>query len=93
MKRSSTILCVPRGWPMHHAAECGRGQAECQSPAVKDKRRCRMHGGTNPGAPVGNRNARKHGARSAKMARLFAFINPDYSPDGLFGGGERSLTL
>ena len=21
------------------------------------------------------------------------FLNPDYSPDGLFGGGERSLTL
>jgi glucans biosynthesis protein len=32
---------------------------------VKDKRRCRMHGGTNPGAPVGNRNARKHGGYSA----------------------------
>lgn len=25
-----------------------------------------MHGGTNPGAPKGNRNAWKHGARSAK---------------------------
>lgn len=24
-----------------------------------------MHGGTNPGAPKGNRNARKHGAYSA----------------------------
>lgn len=24
-----------------------------------------MHGGTNPGAPEGNRNAWKHGARSA----------------------------
>lgn len=40
--------------------------AECQSPAVNGKRRCRMHGGTNPGAPKGNRNARKHGAYSAK---------------------------
>jgi len=38
---------------------------ECQSPAVKGKRRCRMHGGTNPGAPKGNRNAWKHGGRSA----------------------------
>ena len=28
-----------------------------QSPAVKGKRRCRMHGGTNAGAPKGNRNA------------------------------------
>ena len=36
-----------------------------QSLAVKGKRRCRMHGGTNPGAPKGNRNAYKHGGRSA----------------------------
>jgi uncharacterized protein YjcR len=27
--------------------------------------RCRMHGGTNPGAPKGNRNALKHGRYSA----------------------------
>jgi hypothetical protein len=27
---------------------------------------CRMHVGTNPGAPKGNRNAQKHGAYSAK---------------------------
>ena len=32
---------------------------------MKGKRRCRMHGGTNPGAPKGNRNAHKHGGRSA----------------------------
>ncbi|WP_432653824.1 HGGxSTG domain-containing protein [Sphingobium nicotianae] len=39
---------------------------ECQSPAVKGRKRCRMHGGTNPGAPKGNRNAWKHGGRSAE---------------------------
>jgi hypothetical protein len=27
--------------------------------------RCRMHGGTNPGAPKGNRNAFKHGLYTA----------------------------
>lgn len=27
-----------------------------------------MHGGTSPGAPKGNRNAWKHGARSAEAA-------------------------
>jgi len=43
-----------------------RSGTECQSPAVRGKRRCRMHGGTNPGAPKGNRNAWKHGARSSK---------------------------
>ena len=42
-----------------------RSGAECQSPAVKGKRRCRMHGGTNPGPPKANRNARKHGGYSA----------------------------
>lgn len=26
-----------------------------------------MHGGTNPGAPKGNRNAWKHGLRSAEV--------------------------
>jgi hypothetical protein len=28
--------------------------------------RCRMHGGTNPGAPKGNRNAFKHGRYTAE---------------------------
>ena len=27
--------------------------------------RCRMHGGTSPGAPIGNANARKHGLYTA----------------------------
>ncbi|WP_417434350.1 HGGxSTG domain-containing protein [Hoeflea sp.] len=42
---------------------------ECQSPAVKGRRRCLMHGGTNLGAPKGNQNARKHGGYSAKTMR------------------------
>jgi hypothetical protein len=34
----------------------------CHAPAVRGKRRCRMHGGAaESGAPRGNRNARKHG--------------------------------
>jgi uncharacterized protein YjcR len=47
-----------------------------------------MHGGTNPGAPKGNRNAWKHGARSTKaqeatrylkaMARLIAELDADW---------------
>lgn len=36
--------------------------------------RCRMHGGTNPGAPKGNRNAWKHGARSAGAMQAAALI-------------------
>jgi len=38
-----------------------------------------MHGGTNPGAPKGNRNAWKHGAYSGEtqlaLARLKAFAS------------------
>ncbi len=33
-----------------------------------------MHGGTNPGAPIGNRNARKHGGYSAKTNAAVAFV-------------------
>jgi hypothetical protein len=34
----------------------------CRAPAVRGKRRCRMHGGApRSGAPRGNRNARRHG--------------------------------
>ena len=52
-----------------NAPRCGaktRSDAECRSPVVRGKRRCRMHGGTNPGAPKNNRNAWKHGDRSAE---------------------------
>jgi hypothetical protein len=31
--------------------------------------RCRVHGGTNPGAPKGNRNAFKHGRAEAIAGR------------------------
>jgi hypothetical protein len=44
---------------------CGaktRSGAPCKSPAVQGKRRCRMHGGAEgSGAPIGNKNALKHG--------------------------------
>lgn len=33
-----------------------------------------MHGGTNPGAPKGNRNAWKHGGRSAETAAAASYI-------------------
>ncbi|MFZ1775187.1 MAG: hypothetical protein WAT78_14670 [Rhizobiaceae bacterium] len=34
---------------------------------MKGRKRCRMHGGTNPGAPKGNRNAWRHGGRSSEV--------------------------
>ena len=45
-------------------AKTRKGQS-CRTPAMPNGR-CRMHGGTNPGAPKGNRNAWKHGHRSAE---------------------------
>jgi uncharacterized protein YjcR len=51
--------------PMQLSPRCGartRAEAPCQAPAVRGKRRCRMHGGAKAsGAPKGNRNAFKHG--------------------------------
>ncbi|WP_447754275.1 HGGxSTG domain-containing protein [Sphingopyxis fribergensis] len=45
-----------------------RNGKACQSPAVKGKKRCRMHGGAKgSGAQPGNRNAWKHGLRSAAV--------------------------
>jgi uncharacterized protein YjcR len=44
---------------------CGakiRSGGSGRSPAVRGKRRCRMHGGApGSGAPRGNQNARRHG--------------------------------
>jgi hypothetical protein len=44
---------------------CGaktRSGGACRAPAVRGKKRCRMHGGApGSGAPSENRNARKHG--------------------------------
>jgi glucans biosynthesis protein len=59
----------------HLSRRCGaktRNGTECRSPAVRGKRRCRMHGGNSPGAPRCNQNALKHGryTPAAKLERL-----------------------
>jgi hypothetical protein len=50
---------------MRASPRCGakiRSGGSCRSPAVRGRRRCRMHGGApESGAPKGNQNARKHG--------------------------------
>lgn len=57
---------------MQASPRCGaktRSGAPCTAPAVAGKRRCRMHGGApGSGAPLGNKNALKHGdyARETK---------------------------
>jgi uncharacterized protein YjcR len=56
---------APDPAPMLASPRCGaktRTHGSCRSPAVRGKRRCRMHGGAaGSGAPKGNRNARRHG--------------------------------
>ena len=51
--------------PMLSSPRCGartRSGQSCRSPAVRGRKRCRMHGGAKgSGAPRGNRNALKHG--------------------------------
>lgn len=50
--------------PLHlaqNAPRCGaktRKSTPCQAPAVKGRKRCRMHGGASPGAPKGARHGR-----------------------------------
>lgn len=63
----------PEPASLARAPRCGartRGGATCRSPAVQGRARCRMHGGKGGGAPRGNRNAWKHGARSARIADI-----------------------
>ncbi len=54
--------------PLHpFAAALTRSGAPCKSPAMPNGR-CRMHGGTSPGAPSGPANGGwKHGLRSAEV--------------------------
>jgi hypothetical protein len=56
VRNTGAMLASPR---------CGakvRAGGSCRSPAVRGKRRCRMHGGVpKSSAPRRNQNARKHG--------------------------------
>ena len=46
-----------------------RSGSRCQSPAMPN-RRCRMHGGSSPVAPRGNKNALKHGRYTAEAVAI-----------------------
>ncbi len=67
---------------MRSSRRCGaltRAGGLCRAPAVKDKLRCRKHGGAaGVGAPKGNRNARTHGlysgAELAERRRIMDFV-------------------
>jgi glucans biosynthesis protein len=55
----------------HYLARTRSGKWR-QAPAIRSAKRCRMHGGKGSGAPKGNGNAWKHGARSQAMIDLLA---------------------
>ena len=57
---------------MRSSPRCGartRRGTPCLGPAMPNGR-CRMHGGSSPGAPKGNRNALKHGHYSQEAIKL-----------------------
>jgi hypothetical protein len=55
---------------------CGartRAGSPCRCPAMKGKRRCRIHGGASPGAPTGKANGNyRTGMHTTKIKRLRA---------------------
>lgn len=60
-------------YPFMSANRCGaktRRGSLCQSPAVRNRLRCRMHGGKNNGAPIGNSNALKNGFTTKEAKQL-----------------------
>jgi uncharacterized protein YjcR len=65
--------------PMLASKRCGartRNGNACRAPAVRGKRRCRMHGGARgSGAPRGNQNALKHGSFAKEAIEQRAFID------------------
>ena len=56
LRHTVAMLASPR---CGAKTRCG---GACHSPAVRGKKRCRMHGGAQgSGAPQANQNARRHG--------------------------------
>ena len=60
--------------PFLNSPRCGaktRFGTACQAPAVSNKERCRMHGGAKgSGAPIGSKNALKHGLATKEAKKL-----------------------
>ena len=59
-------------YPMNRSPRCGartRSGSPCRSPALRNKRRCRLHGGWSPGAPRGERHPNFKTGRYTREAR------------------------
>lgn len=61
-------------YPFLNSPRCGaktRKGTVCRAPAVKNKKRCRMHGGSmGSGAPLGSKNALQHGFHTKEAKEL-----------------------
>ena len=61
-------------YPFLHSSRCGartRKGLTCKAPAVKNKKRCRMHGGSmGSGAPLGSKNAMRQGFHTKEVKCL-----------------------
>lgn len=61
-------------YPFLHSSRCGaktRKGTACQAPAVRNKKRCRMHGcSKGSGASLGSKNAMKHGFHTQEAKKL-----------------------
>jgi hypothetical protein len=59
---------------MHSAPRCGaktRKGSACEAPAIRGKKRCRMHGGKGSGAPVKHGLYTRESLQSQKAAYDF----------------------
>jgi len=80
MKKDTQFGC---SWPGQRCLAKTRKGTPCQNPAVKDKNRCRMHGGKSTGPRTAEGKARvaaantKHGRRSAAHVSRIRFINAE----------------
>ena len=71
----TTSCTVEKIYAFSKASRCGarskRSSHPCKNPAMKNKKRCRLHGGAvGSGARYGNTNALKHGETTAE-AKVF----------------------
>src|SRR5215471_20646418 len=66
-------------FPMNQSPRCGartRSGNPCRCPAVRGKRRCRIHGGAHvSGAQLGNKNAVRHGLYSKEAVALRRIVS------------------
>ena len=84
---------------MRAAPRCGaknRAGTPCRAPAMRGRRRCRLHGGKNPGAPRGHKRSLKTGAhtdagRAATAAEAAAREAQQAALDHVLGVAEDVL--